>query len=177
MLCQQAHIVRHSFEHLRRHPAHLAVGILVSRVNAACDELDVLFQLFKVNGVQERAVRDECYRHLKAVEVSYEFHKVGSASGLASLYYGPNATLRDLVKYRLPLVSCEIAGANELHLGLLVGIAEGTHRAVKVAIVRHAKHCNDWPPPPNRPVGSPLAQELDGPYRVDHAASLQGPLF
>ena len=62
-------------------------------------------------------------------------------------------------------------------VGLLVGIAKGTHRAVKVAIVRHAKHCNDWPPPPNRPVGSPLAQELDGPYRVDHAASLQGPLF
>lgn len=124
--------------------------------------------------MQERAVGDKRYRNLDVIQILNKLHKVRSARGLSAFYYAPDTIFRHLVKDHLPLLCRKIRGLGESHLPFLVGIAEGTHRTVKIAVVSHAEHCHNRTPPPKCHIRTPFADEPDSAYSVDQCMTFAG---
>lgn len=117
--------------------------------------------------MQERAVRDKRYGHLDMVQILNKLHKVRSARGLSALYNAPYTIFRHLVKDCLPLLCRKIRGLGECYLPFFVGIAEGTHGTVKIAVVCHAEDRYNRTPPPYCHIGSPFANKPDSADGVD----------
>src|SRR5688500_12459461 len=102
-----------------------------------------------------------------------KLHKVRSARRLSTFYYTPDTIFRHLVKDHLPLLCRKIRGLGERYLPFLVGITEGTHRTVKIAIVSHTKHCHNRTPPPKCHIRTPFADEPDSAYGVNQCTTFE----
>ena len=100
--------------------------------------------------MHERTVGDKCYRHLDCMQILNKLHKVGPGSGLSSSIIHQTQYLDTLSKTIFPLLCGKIGSLGKSYLLLLLGIAERTHRTVKIAVVRHTKNCNNRTPPSKR---------------------------
>jgi hypothetical protein len=80
------------------------------------------------------------------MQILNKLHKVRSAGGFTAFYYAPNTIFRYLVKDCLPLLRRKIIGLGEPYLSFLVGITEGTHRTIKIAVVCHTEYCDNGSP-------------------------------